>query len=87
MHTNVEIRSLAQGREMGVARLYGCCAHRATKQSIAERTGVVLSTELDDPTPREERYRGGGTNGVYDLFYTRSTDRQRSIPSKVWVRL
>ena len=70
---NVEIRRLAYGRETSVASLFGCCARRAARLREAEKTGSLDLTQSDEPTPREERYGGGDTNGVYDLvFCTRS---------------
>ena len=62
---SVEICGLAYGRGTSVASLFGCCARRATRLREAEKTGSLVSTELDESTPREERYGGGGTNGVY----------------------
>ena len=73
LRTNVEIRRLAYGRETSVASLVGCCAHRATRVRKKERAWSLVSTESDEPMPREEQYGGGygggGANGVYDLVF------------------
>ena len=56
---------------MSVASLFDYCARRATKLGKAGRTGSSMSTstESDEPTPREERYIVGGTEGVHDFAF------------------
>ena len=29
----------------------------------------MVSTESDEPTPRQKRFGGGGTNGVYEFVF------------------
>ena len=53
---------------MSVTSLFGCCASRAASLREAEKTEYVVSTESNESTPREERYSGWGTNGVYDFM-------------------
>ena len=69
-------RSIEYGRETSVASLFGCCAVWATRLREAETTESLVPTESDEPTPRQERYGGGGTNGVYDdnFVYTALAD-------------
>ena len=61
--------AIAYGRETSVASLFGCCERRAIRLRKAERTGSLVSTESDEPTPRQGRYGGGGTNGVYEKLF------------------
>ena len=63
---NVEIRRLTYGRETNVTSPFGCCARRATRLRKAGKTDYLVSTESDEATPRDERYGGGGSNGVYE---------------------
>ena len=78
LNKNVEIRRLSSGRETSVVCLFGCYARRATRPRKAEGKESLVSTEPHEPTPREERYGGGGTNGVYD-FVCCTCSRQRHM--------
>ena len=68
-HQNVEIHRLAYLCETSIASVFGCCTRRATRLRETDTAGSVLSTKLEEPTPREERYGGGGTNCVYDFGF------------------
>lgn len=66
---NVDICTVEYGRETSVASLFGCCARRTSGLREPEKAGCSVPTESDEPTPREERYRGGGTNDVYGFVF------------------
>ena len=68
-----------------VTSLLGGCARRATRPRKTKRTGSLVSTESDEATPRDDRYGGGGTNGVYKNNFVRTaalTGRQCNMHRK-----
>ena len=79
LRKHVEIRRLAYGRETNVTSLFDCCARRATRRRKTERTDSLVSTESDEATPRDERYGGGGTNGVYENNFARTAALADSV--------
>ena len=66
---NVGIRTLAYGRETCIASLCGHYARWANDLREEGGTGSWVLTESDEPKPREERCRGGGSNGVYEFIF------------------
>ena len=49
------------------SRASSAAVHAGRPDSVRQKGRIILvSTESDEATPREERYGGGGTNGVYE---------------------